>query len=41
LSDRLDQLQDFFRLAQLLLVSLIEHAKDRPSDTEITRIDFE
>lgn len=38
---RLDQLQDFFRLAQLLLVSLIEHAKDRPSDSEITRIDFE
>jgi DNA-binding transcriptional regulator GbsR (MarR family) len=38
---RLDQLQDFFRLAQLLLTSLIQHAKERPDASEITRIDFE
>jgi DNA-binding transcriptional regulator GbsR (MarR family) len=38
---RLDQLQDFFRLAQLLLVSLIQHAKEQPEASEITRIDFE
>lgn len=38
---RLDQLQDFFRLAQLLLISLIEHAKDQPKAGEITRIEFE
>ncbi len=38
---RLDQLQDFFRLAQLLLTSLIQHAQERPGDSEITRIDFE
>lgn len=28
--DRLGQLQDFFRLAQILLMSLIEHAQDQP-----------
>ena len=39
--ERLDQLQDFFRLAQLLLTSLIQHAKERPEASEITRIDFE
>ncbi len=39
--ERLDQLQDFFRLAQLLLVSLIQHAKDAPDVSEITRVDFE
>jgi DNA-binding transcriptional regulator GbsR (MarR family) len=38
---RLDQLQDFFRLAQLLLISLIDHAKSHPAASEITRIDFE
>jgi DNA-binding transcriptional regulator GbsR (MarR family) len=38
---RLDQLQDFFRLAQLLLISLIQHAKAQPDASEITRIDFE
>jgi HTH-type transcriptional regulator, glycine betaine synthesis regulator len=38
---QLDQMQDFFRLAQLLLTSLIQHAKERPEASEITRIDFE
>ncbi|MDP1271046.1 hypothetical protein, partial [Klebsiella pneumoniae] len=28
--DRLSQLQEFFRLAQLLLMSLIERAQDQP-----------
>jgi DNA-binding transcriptional regulator GbsR (MarR family) len=38
---RLDELQDFFRLAQLLLTSLIEQAQSRPDVSEIKRIDFE
>jgi DNA-binding transcriptional regulator GbsR (MarR family) len=39
--DRLDQLQDFFRLAQLLLMSLIQHAQNEPDISEIKGIDFE
>lgn len=32
--ERLTQLQDFFRLAQVLLVSLIEHARSQSASTE-------
>jgi DNA-binding transcriptional regulator GbsR (MarR family) len=39
--ERIDQLQDFFRLAQLLLMSLIQHAKDQTDIGDITRVDFE
>jgi DNA-binding transcriptional regulator GbsR (MarR family) len=39
--ERLDQLQDFFRLAQLLLMSLIQHAQNRPDVSDIKRIEFE
>jgi len=39
--ERLAQLQDFFRLAQLLLLSLIDHAREHPDSGDIKRIDFE
>jgi DNA-binding transcriptional regulator GbsR (MarR family) len=39
--DRIDQLRDFFRLAQLLLMSIIEQAQDQPDVGDIKRIDFE
>ncbi len=38
---QLDQLQDFFRLAQLLLTSLIQQAQEQPDISDIKRIDFE
>lgn len=38
---RIAQLQDFFRLAQLLLISLIQHAQEQPDVGDIKRIDFE
>jgi len=38
---RLEQLKDFFRLAQLMLMSLIQHAQSEPDTSEITRIEFE
>ena len=40
-AERLGQLQDFFRLAQLFLVTLIQHAQEQPDVGEIKRIDFE
>jgi len=40
-TQRLAQLQDFFRLAQLLLVTLIQHAQEQPDIGDIKRIDFE
>lgn len=39
--ERIEQLQDFFRLAQLLLLSIIEQAKDAIDASEIKRIEFE
>ncbi len=39
--ERIDQLQDFFRLAQMLLLSLIQHAQEHPDVSDITRIDLE
>lgn len=38
---RIDQLQDFFRLAQVLLKSLLAQAETNPDVTDIKRIDFE
>lgn len=40
-AERLGQLQDFFRLAQLFLITLIQHAQEQPDVGEIKRIDFE
>jgi DNA-binding transcriptional regulator GbsR (MarR family) len=39
--ERLDQLQDFFRLAQLILTSVIQQAQEQPDVGEIKRVDFE
>ena len=39
--ERLDQLQDFFRLAQILLMSIIQHAQDQPGIGDIKRMEFE
>lgn len=39
--ERLDQLQDFFRLAQLVLTSIIEQAQQQPDVGDIKRVDFE
>ncbi len=39
--ERLNQLQDFFRLAQLLLTSLIGHAQNRTDAGDIKRIEIE
>lgn len=39
--ERLDQLQDFFRLAQLILLSVIQHAQQQPDMNGISRIEFE
>ncbi len=39
--DRLSQLQEFFRLAQLLLMSLIERAQDQPDGGQPRRNDLE
>ncbi len=40
--ERLDQLQEFFRLAQLLLMSLIDHARTEQDLTnDIKRVDVE
>lgn len=39
--ERLEQLQDFFRLAQLLLTSIIQHARNRSDMGDITRVDFD
>lgn len=38
--ERLDQLQDFFQLAQLVLTSIIQHAQNRPDDDSPTPIDL-
>jgi DNA-binding transcriptional regulator GbsR (MarR family) len=38
---RIDQLQDFFRLAQLILTSLIQQAQNQPDIDEIKRLDFQ
>lgn len=38
---RIDQLQDFFRLAQLILMSLIQQAQNQPDIDEIKRLDFQ
>lgn len=38
---RMDQLQDFFRLAQLILTSLIQQAQNQPDIDEIKRLDFQ
>jgi HTH-type transcriptional regulator, glycine betaine synthesis regulator len=38
---RIEQLQDFFRLAQLLLLSIIQQAQTEPDVSDIKRIDFE
>jgi DNA-binding transcriptional regulator GbsR (MarR family) len=38
---RIDQLQDFFRLAQLILLSLIQQAQNQPDIDEIKRLDFQ
>jgi HTH-type transcriptional regulator, glycine betaine synthesis regulator len=40
-TERLAQLQDFFRLAQLLLLSLIDHARENPDAGDIKRVEFE
>lgn len=37
--ERLAQLQDFFELAQILLMSLIEHAQNQAGSDRVTRID--
>ncbi len=39
--NRLDQLQDFFGLAKLILTSIIEQAQSQPNVNDITRLDFE
>ncbi|MBN2304683.1 MAG: helix-turn-helix domain-containing protein [Anaerolineae bacterium] len=39
--ERIDQLQEFFRLAQMVLLSLIQQAQQRPDMGDIKRIDFE
>ncbi len=39
--ERLGQLQEFFRFAQMLLMSLIEHAQEQPEAGHISRIDIE
>jgi DNA-binding transcriptional regulator GbsR (MarR family) len=39
--DSLEQLQEFFHLAQLLLTSLIQHAQDEPRISDIKGFDFE
>jgi DNA-binding transcriptional regulator GbsR (MarR family) len=39
--ERLDQLQDFFRLAQLILMSIIQQAQNEPDASDIKRVDFE
>lgn len=39
--ERLAQLQDFFELARMLLMSLIEHAQNQTSGTPVTRLDRE
>jgi HTH-type transcriptional regulator, glycine betaine synthesis regulator len=33
--ERLGQLQDFFQLAQFVLMSIIQHAQEHPNDTEL------
>ncbi|MBN1680375.1 MAG: hypothetical protein JW966_08775 [Anaerolineae bacterium] len=38
---QLDQLQDFFRLAQLLLMSIIQQAQNQTDISDIRRIEFE
>ena len=38
---RIDQLQDFFRLAQMILMSLIAQAEANPDVADIKRVDFE
>jgi DNA-binding transcriptional regulator GbsR (MarR family) len=38
---RIEQLQDFFRLAQLLLLSIIQQAQTESDVSDIKRIDFE
>lgn len=39
--ERLAQLQDFFELAQILLMSLIEHAQNQAGTDPVTRIERE
>ncbi|WP_119072177.1 GbsR/MarR family transcriptional regulator [Aggregatilinea lenta] len=39
--NRLDQLQDFFGLAKLVLTSIIEQAQNQPDINEFKRLDFE
>lgn len=38
---RMEQLEDFFRLARLLLTTIIEQAKQQPEAGGIHRVDFE
>ncbi len=38
--ERLDQLQDFFQLAQIVLTSIIQHAQTRPDTDETTHIEL-
>jgi len=40
-AQRITQLQDFFRLTQLLLMSLLDHAEDQPNISDIKGIDFD
>lgn len=39
--NRLEQLQDFFGLAKLILTSIIEQAQNQPDVNDITHLDFE
>ncbi|HML21680.1 MAG TPA: helix-turn-helix domain-containing protein [Aggregatilinea sp.] len=39
--NRLDQLQDFFGLAKLVLTSIIEQAQNQPDVNDFKRLDFE
>lgn len=39
--NRLDQLQDFFGLAKLVLTSIIEQAQSQPDVSDFKRLDFE
>lgn len=40
-AERLVQLEEFFRLAQMILNALIQQAQEEPNVASITRIDFE
>jgi DNA-binding transcriptional regulator GbsR (MarR family) len=39
--ERIQQLQDFFQLAKLILTSIIQHAQEEPTASDIKRVDFE